>query len=72
MLKMVTIFTTVNSLQEYSCEYTPTQFSITFCNGICNIKCTYLQSQYTIPMRYTEVIGMVSIFVFNQGHTLRS
>ena len=30
MLKMVTIFTTVNSLQEYSGKYTPMQFSIIF------------------------------------------
>ena len=38
MLKMVTIFTMVNSLQEYSCEYTPTQFSTTFYDDIRNIK----------------------------------
>ena len=42
MLKMVTIFTMVNSLEEYSCKHTPVQFSITFCDDICKIKCNYL------------------------------
>ena len=42
MLKMVTIFTMVNSLQEYSCKHTPTQFSTTFCDDIPNIKYNYL------------------------------
>ena len=38
MLKMVTIFTMVNSLQEYSCKHTLTQFSTTFCDDIHNVK----------------------------------
>ena len=42
MLTRVTIFTTVNSLQDYSYKYIPTQFSITVCGDICNIKCNYL------------------------------
>ena len=44
MLKMVTIFTMVNSLQEYSCEHTPTQFSTTFYDDIHNTKCNYLRA----------------------------
>ena len=44
MLKMVTIFTMVNSLQEYSCEHTPTQFSTTFYDDIRNTKYNYLRA----------------------------
>ena len=43
MLKMATIFTTVNTLQEYSCEYIPAQFSMTLCDDIRNIKYNYLR-----------------------------
>jgi len=43
-MKLVTIFTMVNSLQEYSCEHTPTHFSTTFCDDIHNIKYNYLRS----------------------------
>ena len=50
MLKMVTIFTMVNSLQEYSCEHTPTQFSTTFYDDISSTKYSYLRAQYIMAM----------------------
>ena len=42
MLKIVTIFTMVNSLQEHSNEHTLTQSPTILCDDICNITCNYL------------------------------
>ena len=50
MFKIMIIFTMVNSLQDYSCKHTQTQFSTTFCNDIHIIKYNYLQSEHIITM----------------------